>query len=42
MPMPIMPMPSGITFGTQSVADEVPIDVAQKVLGHASLQTTAL
>jgi integrase len=30
------------TFGTQSVADEVPIDVVQKVLGHASLQTTTL
>jgi integrase len=28
------------TFGTQSVADEVPVDVVQKVLGHASLQTT--
>jgi integrase len=25
------------TFGTQSVADEVPVDVVQKVLGHASL-----
>ncbi|MDR5749130.1 phage integrase family protein [Caballeronia sp. LZ029] len=30
------------TFGTQSVADEVPVDVVQKVLGHASLQTTTL
>ena len=30
------------TFGTQSVADEVPIDVVQKVLGHASLQTTSI
>jgi integrase len=28
--------------GTQSVADEVPVDVVQKVLGHASLQTTTL
>ncbi|SAL00158.1 integrase [Caballeronia arationis] len=28
------------TFGTQSVADDVPVDVVQKVLGHASLQTT--
>ena len=26
------------TFGTQSVADEVPVDVVQKVLGHASLR----
>ncbi|MDR5763137.1 site-specific integrase [Caballeronia sp. LZ035] len=30
------------TFGTQSVANEVPIDVVQKVLGHASLQTTSI
>jgi integrase len=30
------------TFGTQSVADDVPIDVVQKVLGHASLQTTSI
>ncbi|WP_250481192.1 phage integrase family protein [Caballeronia sp. GAOx1] len=30
------------TFGTQSVADDVPVDVVQKVLGHASLQTTTL
>jgi integrase len=30
------------TFGTQSVADEVPVDVVQKVLGHASLATTTL
>jgi integrase len=30
------------TFGTQSVADDVPIDVVQKVLGHASLQTTTI
>jgi integrase len=29
-------------FGTQSVADDVPIDVVQKVLGHASLQTTTI
>ncbi|WP_250487440.1 tyrosine-type recombinase/integrase [Caballeronia sp. GaOx3] len=29
-------------FGTQSVADEVPIDVVQKVRGHASLQTTTI
>lgn len=28
------------TFGTQSVAQEVPVDVVQKVLGHVSLQTT--
>ena len=30
------------TFGTQSVADEVPVDVVQKILGHASLQTTTI
>ena len=30
------------TFGTQSVADEVPVDVVQKVLGYASLQTTSI
>ncbi|WP_244808355.1 tyrosine-type recombinase/integrase [Caballeronia zhejiangensis] len=30
------------TFGSQSVADEVPVDVVQKVLGHASLQTTTI
>jgi integrase len=30
------------TFGTQSVADEVPVDVVQKVLGHASLQATTI
>jgi integrase len=30
------------TFVTQSVADEVPVDVVQKVLGHASLQTTTI
>ncbi len=30
------------TFGTQSVAEEVPVDVVQKVLGHASLQTTTI
>ncbi|KXV06416.1 hypothetical protein CR51_11875 [Caballeronia megalochromosomata] len=30
------------TFATQSVADEVPVDLVQKVLGHASLQTTTL
>ncbi|SAL80957.1 integrase [Caballeronia terrestris] len=30
------------TFGTQSVADEVPVDVVQKVLGHASLATTTI
>jgi integrase len=30
------------TFGTQSVADEVPVDVVQKVLGHASLPTTTI
>ncbi|WP_309243996.1 tyrosine-type recombinase/integrase [Caballeronia sp. EK] len=30
------------TFGTQSVANEVPVDVVQKVLGHASLQMTTI
>jgi hypothetical protein len=30
------------TFGTQAVAGEVPLDVVQKVLGHASLQTTSV
>lgn len=28
------------TFGTQSVAADVPIDVVQRIMGHASLQTT--
>ena len=30
------------TFGTQAVSGEVPLDVVQKVLGHASLQTTTI
>lgn len=30
------------TFGTQAVAGDVPLDVVQKALGHASLQTTTL
>lgn len=30
------------TFGTQAVAAIVPPDVAQKVLGHASLVTTTI
>ncbi|MGN4068042.1 tyrosine-type recombinase/integrase [Burkholderia gladioli] len=30
------------TFGMQAVASEVPLDVVQKVLGHASLQTTSI
>jgi site-specific recombinase XerD len=30
------------TFGTQSVADGLPVDVVQKVLRHASLQTTSI
>lgn len=28
------------TFGTQAAAEDVPIDVLQKILGHRSLQTT--
>jgi integrase len=30
------------TFSTQLMADDVPVDVVQKVLGHASLQTTSI
>ena len=30
------------TFGTRAVARDVPIDVVQRVLGHASLQTTSI
>jgi integrase len=30
------------TFATHSIAEEVPLDVVQKVLGHASLQTTTI
>lgn len=30
------------TFGTHAVASDVPLDVVQKVLGHASLQTTTI
>lgn len=30
------------TFGTLAAAQEVPLDVLQKVLGHASLQTTTI
>ncbi|WP_321944875.1 phage integrase family protein [Burkholderia cenocepacia] len=30
------------TFGTLAVANDVPLDVVQKVLGHASLQTTSV
>lgn len=30
------------TFASHSVADDVPVNVVQKVLGHASLQTTTI
>lgn len=30
------------TFGTQAAAEDVPIDVLQKILGHRSLQTTTI
>lgn len=30
------------TFGTQAAANEVPLDVLQRILGHASLNTTTL
>lgn len=30
------------TFGTQTVAGDVPLDVVQKLLGHSSLQTTTI
>ena len=30
------------TFGTRAVAREVPTDVVQAILGHASLQTTSI
>jgi integrase len=30
------------TFGTRAVARDMPIDVVQRVLGHASLQTTSI
>ncbi|MGF6870676.1 integrase [Paraburkholderia sp. MM5477-R1] len=30
------------TFGTQATAEDVPLDVVQRVLGHASLQTTSI
>lgn len=30
------------TFGTQAAAGRVPLDVLQRVLGHASLQTTTI
>ena len=30
------------TFGTQSIAQNVPIDVVQKVLGHVSVSTTSI
>ncbi|KAA0178787.1 tyrosine-type recombinase/integrase [Cupriavidus gilardii] len=29
------------TFGTQAVASEMPLDVVQRIMGHASLQTTS-
>jgi len=30
------------TFGTQAAANDVPLDVVQRILGHASLQTTTI
>ncbi|SAK63437.1 integrase [Caballeronia glebae] len=30
------------TFGTHAAAENVPLDVVQKILGHASLQTTSI
>ena len=30
------------TFGTRAVAREMPTDVVQTILGHASLQTTSI
>ncbi|MFC6308737.1 tyrosine-type recombinase/integrase [Paraburkholderia dipogonis] len=30
------------TFGTQATAEDVPLDVVQRVPGHASLQTTSI
>jgi len=30
------------TFGTHAAAEDVPLDVVQKILGHASLQTTSI
>ncbi len=30
------------TFGTRAVAHDMPIDVVQRILGHASLQTTSI
>jgi site-specific recombinase XerD len=30
------------TFCTQPVANKIPVDVVQKVLGHASFQTTTI
>ena len=30
------------TFGTRAVARDMPIDVVQRILGHASLQTTSI
>ncbi|NPT57629.1 tyrosine-type recombinase/integrase [Paraburkholderia sp. 5N] len=29
------------TFGTRAVARDMPVDVVQAILGHASLQTTS-
>lgn len=30
------------TFGTQAVADDMPLDVVQKILGHSTLNTTTI
>ena len=38
----LRPADQYLVFAVCLVADEVPVDVVQKVLGHASLQTTSI